>query len=177
MNTFKAITFGSIAALSALLSVTAQAADNSASADSGFLLLEHKDHGSCNIPLTNHTVERWDIHADIPGCPFRAPTSIRFVNAPSAVTVKFRSFEHARDVNAKSDCDGTLTKYPYRLTIKTAAAINGTGGPFNIGDMLRGAIDGAVAPHVRLVARSSTADNGPNPDEYLACLIIETGDQ
>lgn len=177
MKTSKLTTFISIAAASALISFTAQAADNTATPDWGYLLLEHKDHGSCRYPLRASYIKRGDVHANLPGCPFRAPTSIRFVNAPSAVTVIFRTFEHINNTGARDDCHSNLTYYPYRLTIKTTGAIAGTGQAFNFGDMLQAPINGAVAPNVRLVSKSTTANNSPRPEEYLACLVIDPGDQ
>lgn len=174
MNISKPLALAFSLLLCAVLSTTIQA-DGQTSADSGSLILENKDHGTCRIALTDQVVRKTDERADIPNCAFRYFETFRFENAPSAVTVHFRSFTRIYPDAVVSDCDANQPTHRYRLTIKTMAPITGAGQSINLGRLLQAATNTAVGQHVRLVAKSSNFNPGAAPEVHFACLRIDTG--
>lgn len=139
----------------------------------GHLELKSSSGELCNIPITYTTVEKMGWKDDIPGCNFSNFSKVRFVNTPSAVVVKIRSFELKRNWESKiedfTDCRNERTQYPYRVDLKTTGAIT-EGEAFDIDDALSTTVNQAVTSNVRLQSKSIGRHHLFPINEHFSCF-------
>lgn len=139
----------------------------------GHLELASSSGEICNIPITLGVVRKINWGDNIPSCNFSNFSKIRFVNTPSALTVKIRSFEYGYnyvgDIEIHTDCWSDRGQYGYRIDLKTVGSIT-EGRAFDIDDALSTERNSPVTANVRLLSKSTSGNLYRPINEYFSCF-------